>query len=370
MTDVLLILTLRSRLILLGSLLIGLSALGISFAMTPIFTARTSFLPPQQQQSSAASALASLGALSGLAGAAGGIKSPADQYVALMQSVTVADRIIDQFKLMTKFETEYRFVARKNLDQSVRIAAGKKDGLIGVEVDSDDPALAANIANAYVEELRRFTAVLSLTEAQQRRVFFENRVKQSQAALLNAQKDLQNSGFNAGAVKAEPKAAAEAYARLQAELTAAEVRLQALRANLTDGAPEVKRQLELISALRGQVAKTEGTTLAAATDSDYIGRYRDYKYQETLFDLFSKQYELARVDESREGALIQVIDPATPPERKSRPKRAILAMVWTVLGAAGLSSWSVLRVLWRRRQKSKEGIERRERLRAEILSGR
>jgi len=369
LSDVALILVMRWRLIVLGSLLIGVTVLGITFLMKPIFTARTSFLPPQQQQSSAASALASLGALSGLASAAGGIKSPADQYVSLMQSVTVADRIIDKFKLLEKFDTPYRLSARKNLEQSVRITAGKKDGLIAVEIDSDDAKLAADMANAYVEELRRFTGMLSLTEAQQRRAFFEAQVKQTQAALLSAQKDLQNSGFNAGAVKAEPKAAAEGYAKLRAELTAAEVRLQALRANLTDGAPEVRRQLELISALRGQVAKTEAPTLAT-TDSDYIGRYRDYKYQETLFDLFSKQYELARVDESREGALIQVIDPAMPPERKSRPKRAVLAVTWTLVSAAGLSAWAVLSVLWRRKRKSNEGIEHRARLRAEVFSKR
>ncbi len=94
------------KLWLLGSLGIGLAALGIAFLMTPIYTARTSFLPPQQQQSSMASALASLGGLAGLAGAAANIKSPADQYVALMQSVTATDKLIDQFELQQRLRRE------------------------------------------------------------------------------------------------------------------------------------------------------------------------------------------------------------------------------------------------------------------------
>ena len=149
----------------LGSLAIGLLALGGAFLMTPVFTARTVFLPPQQQQSGMASALQSLGGLAGLAGVASGIKSPADQYVALMQSVNATDRLIDEFDLMNVYEVKYRFEARRALEQNTRIAIGKKDGLISVEVDDTDPQRAAEMANAYVEELRRLTSVLAVSEA-------------------------------------------------------------------------------------------------------------------------------------------------------------------------------------------------------------
>ena len=161
------------KLWILGSLAIGLAALGIAFLMTPIYTARTSFLPPQQQQSGLASALASLGGLAGLAGAAGAVKSPADQYVALMQSATATDRLIDRFDLVKLYESKYRFEARRTLEERTRIAVGKKDGLISVEVDDKSPQRAADMANAYVDELRRLTSVLAVSEAQQRRVFFE-----------------------------------------------------------------------------------------------------------------------------------------------------------------------------------------------------
>ena len=183
------------KLLLLGPLLVGALALGVAFLLPKTYTAKTSFLPPQAQQSSAGAALAQLGALAGLAGGAGGPTTPADQYVALMQSETVLDRLIDRFKLMQVYDTEYRFEARTELGKRVRISVGKKDGLITVEADDRDPARAADLANAHVEELRRLAANLALTEAQVRRAFFEEQLKQTRDRLTKAQQDLQGSGF-------------------------------------------------------------------------------------------------------------------------------------------------------------------------------
>ena len=335
------------KLWILGSLGIGLLALGVAFLMTPVYTARTVFLPPQQQQSGIASALQSLGGLAGLAGAATGIKSPADQYVALMQSVNATDRLIDQFDLMKVYEAKYRFEARKALEQNTRIAIGKKDGLISVEVDDTDPKRAAAIANAYVEELRRLTSVLAVSEAQQRRLFFEKELKEARDQLAQAQQALQASGFSVGALRAEPRAAAETYARIKAEITAAEVRAQVLRRSLADTAPEVQKQMAEISALRAQLARLEQAADANA-GPDYLSKYREFKYRETLFELFARQYEVARVDESREGALIQVVDPATPPEYKSKPKRALIAVAATMLSLLLIGMGLVVRHHWRK----------------------
>lgn len=310
----------------LAPMLVGLAALGASFLIKPTFTARTVFLPPQQQQSAAASVISQLGALSGLAGAATGIKSPIEQYVTLMQSVTVADRMIDRFQLMSVYEEDYRVEARKELARNVRILPGRKDGLISVEVEDESPTRAASMANQYVEELRRLTRLLALTEAQQRRAFFEEQLKQTRDQLARAQMDLQTSGFTAGALKAEPRSTAEAYAKLRAEVTAAEVKLQTLRRSLSEATPEVQQQLTLVTALRGQLVKLEGSN-DEASGPGYVGKYREFKYQETLFELFSRQYELARLDESREGSLIQVVDAASPPEKKTRPKRALWASI-------------------------------------------
>jgi capsule polysaccharide export protein KpsE/RkpR len=185
-----------------------------------------------------------------------------------------------------------------------------------------------------------------VSDAQQRRKFFEQQLRQTQEKLVQAQQALQASGFTQGALKAEPKSAAEGYARLRAEVTAAEVRLQTLRGSLSDTAPEVQQQQNALTALRSQLARLEQTADARG-GADYVGKYREFKYQETLFDLFAKQYELARVDESREGALIQVVDPATSPEKKSKPKRAIVALAATLSSALALIGFVLVRRSWR-----------------------
>jgi len=337
------------KLLLVGPLVVGVTALGITYRIAPTFTATTTFLPPQQQQSAAASVLASLGPLAGIAGAAaGGLRTPADQYVALMQSATVSDRIIDQFKLIVEYDAKFKMDARRTLSSNVRMTVGKKDGLITVEVDDRSPERAAAMANRYVDELRRMTTTIAITEAQQRRVFFEHQLQQTKDKLTEAQLALQASGFNPGAIKAEPKAAAEGYAKLRAEVTAAEVRVQTMRGSLADDTPEVRQQQTALSALRAQLARLEQST--DGSGPDYVGKYREFKYQETLFDLFARQYELARADESREGALIQVVDVAQPPERKSKPKRALTAITATLTTALLLAVGVVMRRSWRERQ--------------------
>ncbi len=306
------------------------------------YTATTVILPPQQQQSSAAAVLSQLGALAGLAGGLTNVKSPADQYVALMQSVTISDRIIDQFKLQELYDEEFRQDARKTLLKNVRISAGKKDGLITVEVDDRDPKRAADMANAFVDGLRHMTNNLAVSEAQQRRMFFEQQLSQTKERLAKAQTALEESGITQGALKVEPKSAAESYARLRAQATAAEVKLQTLRRMFADNTPEVTQQQAALNALREQVARAERQDDGKG-DSDYINKYREFKYQEALFDIFVKQYELAKVDESREGALIQVVDTALPPEKKAGPKRVLITLWAMLAGALGSTLFLIVR---------------------------
>jgi uncharacterized protein involved in exopolysaccharide biosynthesis len=346
----------------IGPIAAGILAFGLVSLIPPTYTATTTFLPPQQQQSAANSLLSSLGSLAGLAGGAGNLRTPADQYVALMQSATVSDRMVDAFKLMEAYEAKYRVDARKDLANNVHISVGKKDGLITVEVDDKSPQRAADMANRLVDELRRMTDTIAISDAQQRRKFFEQQLRQTQEKLVQAQQALQASGFTQGALKAEPKSAAEGYARLRAEVTAAEVRLQTLRGSLSDTAPEVQQQQSALAALRGQLGRLEQTADARG-GSDYVGKYREFKYQETLFDLFAKQYELARVDESREGALIQVVDPAAPPERKSKPKRAVIAIVAALLSCIALAGFVIMRQSWRNAAADPMNAQRASRLR-------
>ena len=312
-----------------------------SFLITPMFAATTTFLPPQQQQSMAASALSSLGALATIGGASTGLKSPADEYVSLMQSVTVTDRMIERFKLKQLYERKYLRDTRKQLLDNVQMVVGKKDGMISVSVQDADPRRAAAMANQYVDELRKMTSVLAVSEAQQRRVFFESQMNATSTKLVAAQVALQESGFTSSAIKAEPKSAAEEYARLSAQMTATDVKLQTLRSSLTENAPDVQQLLATQQALGTKLAQLEQNSTTSSASNDYVTKYRDFKYQETLFDLLAKQYELARVDESREGALIQVVDPALPPELKSSPKRSFIGIGCALLGLV-LSSIAVV----------------------------
>jgi uncharacterized protein involved in exopolysaccharide biosynthesis len=322
------------RLLIIGPLLAGLAALGIAFAIAPTYTATVRFLPPQQQQSAAASMLASLGALGGLAGAASGLKNPSDQYLAFIRSRSVQDALIDRFGLMERYEAKLRDDARLALQGAARASSGK-DGLISVEIDDKDPKFAAQLANAHVEELQKLLARLAVTEAQQRRVFFEKQLQQAKDNLTRAEQALKASGVNSSALKASPQAAVEAVARLRAAITAQEIKIASLRGYLSENAPDFRQALTELGAMRAQLARAEQQEAPVAGGSDYIGRYRDFKYYETLFELFAKQYELARVDESREGAVIQVLDAAQPPERKAKPKRALIAVIATL--AAGFA---------------------------------
>lgn len=329
------------------SVLAGALTVGGTFLVKPTFTATTVLLPPQQQQSLAASALSSLGSLAGLIGGGGGIKSPLDQFVSLLQSTTISDRIIERFKLDEVYDEEYRSNTRRELGRNVRIAAGKRDGLITIEVDDNDPKRAAQMAEAYVEEFRRVTAELAITEAQQRKLFFEKHLTETKRKLTEAQQALQASGISSAALKAEPKAAAEGYGKLKAEYTASNVKLQALLSNFTANAPEVLQQRAAIAALKAQLDKIESSVDQASGDADYVSKYREFKYQETLFELFAKQYELARVDESREGGLVQVVDAAQVPDRKSKPKRALLGLGGSVAVGLLMVLYVLLRERWR-----------------------
>lgn len=352
------------RLLVLGPLAVGLAALGISFAITPTFTATTKFLPPQQQQSAAAAMLQSLGALGGLAGAATGLKNPNDQYVSFLQSRTLQDTLIERFQLMERYESEFMEDARKALSENARISAGK-DGLITVSVDDHDPAFAAELANAHVQELTLLLGRLAVTEAQQRRLFFEKQLAEAKTKLAQAEQALQASGLNMSALKANPQAAVEGLAQLQASITAQEVKVATMRGYLTENAPDFRRALNELGALRAQLRQAERSQAPASPgDSDYVAKFRDFKYHETLFELFAKQYEIARVDESREGAVIQIVDVAQAPEKKSKPKRALIAVLATLASGFALLLFVFVRQALRNAAQDAEAATKLHRLRA------
>ena len=328
------------KLLVLGPLAAGLLALGISFLLTPMFVSTARILPPQQ--TGVAAMLASqMGALAGLAGAAAGIKSPADQFAAMLRSRTIFDGVIERFDLRQIYGTEHIEETRKALDDRVSITAGVKDGLISVEVEDADPKRAAEMANTFISLLAEMIRKLPQSEASQRRVFFEKQLADARANLESSEIALRSSNVDREMLKSEPRAALEEIARLKAAMTMAELKISSLRGFLAESSPDFKQAQQELAAIRAQLLRAEnGGQNASSATGDYIRRFRDFKYNELLFELMARQYELARLDETRDSSAMQIIDVAVPAEWKSRPKRALIAIVTTI--ATGLLLFGAL----------------------------
>jgi tyrosine-protein kinase Etk/Wzc len=311
-------------------------AIVVSLIMTPMFTAKTLMMPPQQQQSSAASALASLGALAGLAGGAAGVKSPDEMYIAFMESESLQNSIVKKMSLQSRYESKTLLDARVALKGSVKITSDKKSGLISIEATDKDPVFAAQLANLYIDELHNLLGRLAVTDAQQRRVFYEDQIKKTQAEFASAEARFraanEKSGMQVTSVLAET--GMRANAEMRGQIAAKEVQLLAMSRFETAQNPDVQRLSSEISALRQQLSKLEsgsGNPLSSSnftpTQQEAVKAYRDIKVQESMLEVLIKQYELARVDEAKEGPLVQQVDPASPPERRSRPKRTLIVLV-------------------------------------------
>jgi uncharacterized protein involved in exopolysaccharide biosynthesis len=340
-------------------------AIVVSLLMTPIFTAKTVMMPPQQQQSGAASALASLGALAGLAGAAAGVKSPDEMYISFMQSESLQRAVIEKLGLKERYNAKTMMDTRNALKGVVKIASDKKSGLITIEADDKEPEFAAKLANTHVEELRNLMGKLAVTDAQQRRVFFEQQIAKTQEELAQAEANFraakEKSGMQVTAVIAE--GSVRASAEMRGQIAAKEVQMQAMSRFATPQNPDVQRLGSELGALRAQLAKIEqgsgGEERTSPLQQLAVKSYRDIKAREAMMGVLVAQYESARVDESREGPLIQVVDAAKAPERKSKPKRAIIVLV---AAFAGLSLGVMVAFIRRALRKASENPQSAEQI--------
>ena len=335
--DLLIVLAKHKKLVLGLPFAVAVLAAGVSLLMPNVYTATARILPPQQSQSTAAAMLGQLGALAGAAGSSLGIKNPNDLYVGMLKSRSVADSLIARYKLKDRYDAETQDDARKRLGEVTSVSAGK-DGIIAIEVDDEDPKFAADLANAYVDELHRLNRTLAVTEAAQRRLFFERQLQQTKDSLTRAEVELKNVQQATGVVQldAQGRAAIEAVAALRARIAAKEVELAAVRTFATEQNPDFQRLTQELAGLRGQLARFERGGEASALPSadrlpeaglDYVRRQREVNYQEKLFELLARQFETAKLDEARNASLIQVLDQAVPPERKSKPRRALIVIL-------------------------------------------
>jgi len=305
------------------------------------YTATTKIMPPQQTPSSASMLMSQLAGsgplpLAAIAGGGLGLKNPNDIYLGLLNSRPIADAIIDQFGLAKVYRAKDMTAARKSLAGSTDIAS-EKSGFITVSVTDKDRRRSAEIANAYAAGLRILTKTLAATEASQRRLFYEDQLKQAKEALVTAEITFQQVQQTKGLVQldAQAKTMIESLAVLRAQVAAKEVELQAMRSYSTEHNPEVALAERELSSLQAEVARLEqrnhspgfgamGLEDVSVAGLAYLRAEHELKYREAMLDLLIKQYDAARLDESKDAAIIQVVEPAIEPDRKSSPKRALI----------------------------------------------
>ena len=344
--ELLLILAEYKKRLLVLPLAAAVIAAVVSMMLPKVYEATTRLLPPQQNQSGAAALLSQLGGAAGLAAGMTGVKNPGDVYIGMLKSRTIADRLIAKFNLKNVYETDSLEIARAALEKNTTITAGK-DGLINIQVEAKNKQLVAPLANGYVSELIQLNKVLAVTEAGQRRMFFEQQLEMAKDNLAKVESELKGSLDRRGviSVDAESRAMLETVARLRAQASAKEIQLNSMAAFVTQDNPQYKQVAEELASLRAELAKLENGRGAGSGSSDNqlstgsgqngfqnIKLLRDVKYNQMLYELLAKQYEVARLDEAKEPSIIQVLDPAVEPERKSKPRRILIVLLSAVVG--------------------------------------
>ncbi|MGC2369635.1 MAG: GNVR domain-containing protein [Candidatus Sulfotelmatobacter sp.] len=364
MLDILVLLLERKRFIV--RFVVGAAVLAaiVSLLLPVQYEAKIALLPPAQNSSIGSSLLGqlgsigALGSLASLAGGSLGIKNPADMYVSLLQSRTVEDAMIQRFGLMKEYHVKKMSEARKAFEHHTTAVAGTKDGLIRLTVEDHDPKRAAELANGYVEEFRRLSASLAITEAARRRLFFQQQVEQAKQSLTAAEDAMTKTQQSTGVLQIDSQARAliESAAVLRAQVMAKEVQIEGMRSFATDDNPNLVLAKQQLAALQAQLERVAGSQSDAGSDinlskgrvtgsgMEYLRKYRDLKYQETVFELLAKEYEVAKLDEAREGSIVQVVDPAVPPDTKSSPHRTLI-----VLGATIVAFFVAVFWVWLRR---------------------
>ena len=338
--DLLILLLKRKRFILLTTTAFGIIGLLVSFILRPVYRAETKILPPSQSPAgSFAQTLSGVFNMPGFLAQGLGMKSQMELYIEMLKSRSVLDRIIDRFDLMKRKKKKYPEDARKSLLKIVTIEGEKNSGLVTVKVDDRDPKRAAEMANAFIEELKRIAGGLAITEAAQRRLFFEEQLKDVKASLSKAEEDVRGFQETTGAlqVDAQARAVIGGIAMFRAQIAAKEVQLKVLRSYATPQNPDVQKIEEELQALKAELAQQESsgktghdpmmpTGRIPSVGMEYLRKFREVKYNEILFELLSKQYEIARLEEARDAVVIQVIDPAVPPQKKYKPKRMLITL--------------------------------------------
>jgi tyrosine-protein kinase Etk/Wzc len=376
--DILLVLARDRRRIITVTLIALLVGILITFAMKPSFTAVAIILPPQTPQSSASLLAGQLSALASFGGGAGSLlRNPADMYVGILQSRTIADHLIAKFQLQSLWKLKRSEDARKKLAEQA-IFEVEKNGLISISVKDHDPQRASDLANAFVDELYSLNSKLAITDANQRRLFFDQQLEEEKNALAAAENDLKKTEEKTGLIMVSGQAemAIRRIAQTQAQISSLLVELQAMRAYATDQNPNIYFIQSEIDELRRQLSKEEDDQKKMAPGDtqipagkvpegslEYARKLREVKYHDTLVELLSRQYEAARIDQAKSAPIIEVVDRAVPPDRKSGPSRLLMMIGSAVLGFCCACLWVYLRAALARMRQIPESAIKLDRLR-------
>lgn len=325
------------KLIFGGSLVFGMLIALFTLLLPNIYMATTQILPPTQQSSMAAAMLSQLGALGGMMGV-GGTGGQSDTYVAILQSRTLRDAMVQRFRLNEVYPATLQSDLRKSLAAATTIKTDK-EGIIAISVEDKSPERAAILANGYVEELQRMTQVLAITEASQRRLFFEKQVQAAKQQLGEAEVALKRLQEKTGIIEltAQADAVVRSASEIKAQIAMKEVELGALRTFATRDNPDYIRTRQVIASLRAQLDKMEAGSVPKGqipeAGLEYMRKLRDLKYAETVFEVLSKQFEMAKIDEAKNNSVIQVLDKAVIPDQKASPHRAIITIFAMAISA-------------------------------------
>ena len=360
--DVVVVLLEKKRFI--ARFVVGATALATltAFLLPVRYEGKVVLMPPAQNSSIGSSLLgqlggSGLGALASLAGGSLGLKNPADMYVSLLTSRTVEDAMIQRFGLMQEYREKKMVDTRKVLERRTTAVAGAKDGLIRLTIEDRDPKRAAELANGYVEEFRKLSATLAITEAARRRLFFEQQLQQAKDNLTTAENAMAKTQQSTGVLQIDSQARAliESAAVLRAQVVAKQVEIEGMRSFATDDNPNLVLAKQELAALEAQLNRVAGSQQDLGSDinlskgrvtqagMEYVRRFRELKYQETVFELLAKEFEVAKLDEAREGSIIQVVDAPVVPDKKSFPPRTLIVLASAILSFFVAAFWVMMR---------------------------
>jgi tyrosine-protein kinase Etk/Wzc len=326
----------------------------IAFLLTPRYTSTISFIPPALNSGNSSMAAALAGQLSAVGGLdmLGAGKTSGDLYAGILESRSIASELVKRFDMMRVYKVKRESQAEKALVDNTTVIVDVKSTIVTLSVTDESPERARDLANAYMDALRRTNGRLALDQSSQRALFFQQQLAKEKDDLEDAEVNLKETEEQSGLIAptGQTEAEIDTIAQTQAQIAVREVQLAALRESATDQNPDVIRLRSEIDDLQGQLSRLQRGSGSKSTATiptskvpeiqlEYVRKEREVKYHEALFDALAKQYEAARLDEARDAPVLQVLDPASYPDMRSSPKRLYYILSGLFLGFLAGCLW-------------------------------